>query len=169
MLNLKGQDLAGAWSLHDLLAEAITVGCADRHAPSISRAAQEERLASPERLADEGVIKAFATIGDVANRVRKAVSASMPWQSQVTVPVMFLDTNDYPGGAYRSPHELPESQLSSDQLRYGARIVFEALVASGRNPRLIYKMNDDIRRYELYIAIVVDTPASMDVPPAARR
>lgn len=169
MLTLKGTDLAGALSLHELLTEAITVGCADRHAPSISRAAQDERLASRERLEAEGVIKAFATVGDVANQVRKAVTASMPWESQVTVPVMFLDTHDYPGGAFRSPQQLPEPELSHEQLRYGARIVWDALVAAGRNPRLIYKMNDDIRRYELYIAIDVDTPATMDVPPAARR
>lgn len=169
MLTLNGKDLAQARSLNDLLTEAITVGCGDRHAPSISRAAQDARLADPERLAAEGVVKAFATVGDVANQVRKAVTASMPWQSQVTVPVMFLDANDYPGDAYRWPRELPESELSHEQLRYGARIVWDALVAAGRNPRLIYKMNDDIRRYELHIAIVVDTPASVDVPPAARR
>lgn len=169
MFELKGKDLASAWSLHDLVGQAIAVGCGDRHAPSISRAAQESRLADPERLAAEGVIKAFATIGDVANQVRKAVTASMPWQSKVTVPVMFLDANDYPGGNYRSPRELPESELSSEQLRFGARIVWDALEAAGRSPRLIYKMNDDIRRYELHIAIDVDTPASMDVPPAALR
>lgn len=169
MLELKGTDLAGALSLHDLVDQAIDVGCGDRHAPSISRAATEARIADPKRLAAEGIIKAFATIGDVANQVRKAVTASMPWESQVTVPVMFLDTHDYPGGAFRSPQQLPESELSHEQLRYGARIVFDALSAAGRNPRLIYKMNDDIRRYELFIAIDVDTPASVDVPPAARR
>jgi|AGTN01.2.fsa_nt_gi hypothetical protein len=168
MFIVNDKDFAGAWTLPDLVEEAITIGCGDRHAPSISRAAQEARLADPERLAAEGVVKALATIGDVANQVRKAVTASMPWQSQVMVPVMFLDNNDYPGGALRSPQQLPESELSHEQLRYGARIVFDALVAAGRNPRIIYKMNDDIRRYELFIAIVVDTPASVDVPLAAR-
>jgi hypothetical protein len=143
--------------LHAGIATAIAVACADRQAATVSRAHHEERLVAPDRLTEEVLVRFLSVVGDIPNKVREQIGASMTWEHDHVVPVMLLSHKEYPGPKMRSPFQQPESSLSVDRLCFAAPLVFSYLEDAGYEPHLKYVYNGDIRTYSLQIAIRVKT------------
>lgn len=143
-------------SFHQALEHAVAVGLTDRQASSISRKAEEEHQADKERQEAESLLRATAVIGAIPLAVRRAVSASLSWDTRVLVPLMELTSAEYPGPFLRMPAQEPESSLDPQKLAAGGRAVWQYLQTAGLTPALQYVMDDDIRRYKL--AIVIEMP-----------
>ena len=141
--------------LCEAVATAIAIGVADRQAATVTRAHHEARLVDSDRLTEEAPLRYLSVMGDVPNKIRKAVGITMTWDHDIVVPVMELSVNEYPGPIPRSPFQQPEETLSRSQLCFAAPLVFAALEKAGLEPHLKYVYNGDIRRYSLQIAVRV--------------
>jgi hypothetical protein len=139
--------------LQAAIATAIEVGKLDRQAATRSRAFHEARLIAAERLDAAAQLRFMSVIGDVAHKVQTAVGISMTWDQDITVPVMELSSQEYPGPKRRSPFQQPEDTLEVGRLKHAAPAVFAFLDQAGLQPHLKYVYNGDIACYSLQIAI----------------
>ncbi len=134
---------------------ATAVGITDRQAASVSHAAHQAHLIDDERLEALVPVRFASVVGEIPTKVCQAVGGSMTWDKELLVPVMELTAEEYPGPIPRLPSEFPEDELSPDKLRFAGAMVFDFLTLAGKEPRLKYVMNDDIRRYMLMIVIPI--------------
>jgi hypothetical protein len=154
--NLNLLDIA---AIDDLIGYGVVVGTIDRAAYAVSPQFAEHHKSDATRLRHAIKVRIASVLGDMPNKVQRAVSATVNDHQFVRVPVMELTYSEYPVGAkQRSSHFLPVEQLTPDNLEDAGFAVFDALSKLSRNPELGYRHNGDTRTQSLCIYITVHAP-----------